>query len=37
MVMAFYLLVRLEKRLTELTSVINQICSCVERVEVTRK
>lgn len=36
MVVAFYLLVRLEKRLTELTSAINQMCSCVERMEVTK-
>ena len=36
MVVAFYLLVRLEKRLTELTSAINQMCHCVERMEVTK-
>ncbi|WP_094607699.1 hypothetical protein SPSIL_009390 [Sporomusa silvacetica DSM 10669] len=33
MVVAFYLLVRLEKRLTELTNAINQMCYCVERME----
>lgn len=37
MAVAFYLLVRLEKRLTELTSAINQMCNCVERMEVTKK
>jgi len=37
MVVAFYLLVRLEKRLIELTSAINQMCNCVERMEVTKK
>ncbi len=37
MVVAFYLLVRLEKRLTELTNAINQMCSCVERMEVMKK
>ena len=37
MVVAFYLLVRLEKRLTELTSAINQMCNCVERMEVMKK
>lgn len=37
MVVAFYLLVRLEKRLTELTSAISQMCNCVERMEVTKK
>lgn len=37
MVVAFYLLVRLEKRLTELTNAINQMCHCVERMEVMKK
>lgn len=37
MVVAFFLLVRLEKRLTELTSAINKMCYCVERMEVTKK
>ncbi|SDE12340.1 YvrJ family protein [Sporomusa acidovorans] len=37
LVVAFYLMVRLEKRLTELISAINQMCSCVERMEVTKK
>lgn len=37
MVVAFYLLVRLEKRLTELTGAINQMCNCVERMEVTKR
>ena len=37
MVVAFYLLVRLEKRLSELTSAINQMCNCVEGMEVTKK
>jgi len=37
MVVAFFLLVRLEKRLTELTNAINKMCYCVERMEVTNK
>lgn len=37
MVVALFLLVRLEKRLTELTNAINQMCYCVERMEVTKK
>ena len=37
MVVAFYLLVRLEKRLTELTSAITEMCNGVERMEVTKK
>lgn len=36
-VVALFLLVRLEKRLTELTDVINKMCYCVERMEVTKK
>ena len=36
MVVAFYLLVRLEKRLTDLTDAINKMCYCVERMEVTK-
>jgi hypothetical protein len=37
MVVALFLLVRLEKRLTDLTDAINKMCYCVERMEVTRK
>lgn len=37
MVVAFCLLVRLEKLLTELTSAINQMCNCIERMEVMKK
>lgn len=37
MVVALFLLVRLEKRLAELTNAINQMCYCVERMEVMKK
>ena len=36
MVVAFFLLVRLEKRLTELTGAINKMCYYVERMEGTK-
>ncbi|WP_132077218.1 hypothetical protein [Anaerospora hongkongensis] len=37
MIVALFLLVRLEKRLTDFTDGINTMCYCVERMEVANK
>lgn len=37
MVVAFFLLVRLERRRAKLTSTINKMCYCVERMEAMKK